>query len=468
MMVVLAGMGCPDGVRAQGQAVAPPQPTAINGGHWPTERVELLDGRQYVGWIESEDNAWVNLVQIQRKAGQPMHLVIRPIERKRVAAVVRLPPAERDLLHRRIEQFINRAPIEAGRMDAVQLAPLQQDGSRFQHYRGKWCALDSTVDEPTTRRIVVRVEQVFTAYRQVLPPRVEPRHTLRLLIFGSPEEYHAHLDRLGLKLDNRACFIQDANLVVAGSEVARFAAEMAKVKGRHDKLRGDLDQLEKQLQQRLSNLGQQLKAQGNPPKEISRLLAIERRKFKDQMDQKQMEVKRCDRENAKLFDKVTRLMFTRLHHETFHAYLENYVYPHENYHVPLWLNEGLAVLFEGGLLESDTLRIDAPNADALKRLKADLSSQQPLALAKLLAAEPAAFALPQANASAAADRYYLYAWGLVYYLTFEKHLLGSPGLNDYVQKSAAAALPTERFEKLAGAPLPQFEQQWRQYILALR
>ena len=63
----------------------------------------------------------------------------------------------------------------------------------------------------------------------------------------------------------------------------------------------------------------------------------------------------------------------RLYHEAFHAYLRNNVYPRQKYDVPPWLNEGLAVIFEGGLLEGNTLRVDAPNPVALKKLKADMA-----------------------------------------------------------------------------------------------
>ena len=45
-------------------------------------------------------------------------------------------------------------------------------------------------------------------------------------------------------------------------------------------------------------------------------------------------------------------MFARAYHESFHAYLENYVYPHDHYDVPRWLNEGLAVMMEGGILDA--------------------------------------------------------------------------------------------------------------------
>jgi len=425
---------------------------------WPTERVEMLDGRKYFGLVESEDDAWINFVQIQRQPGKPMHLVIRPIERRLTAGVVRLNEDQRLELRKRIEQFLNRAPIEAGRMDAVRLESVQQDGVSYRRYQGKWFSLDSTVDESTTRRIIVRVEQVFTAYRQVLPPRCAASRPLRLVVFGSPDEYHAYLERLGLKLDSRACYLQKDNLVVAGSEVARFAAELAKVSGQHDQLRRELEDLERRLKQRLQEVARQLQQQGIGKNEVAKLIKTERRRGQDQIDQKQREIGRCDRENEQLFDKVTRQMFTRLYHEAFHAYLENYVYPHNRHDVPRWLNEGLAVLFENGLLESDTLRIDAPNAAALKGLKADLGSAKPLGLASLFDCGENRFD----------NRDYLYAWGLVYYLTFERNLLGNPALENYVELSAAREKTTPRFEKLTGKPLAQFEKEWREYIKKLR
>jgi len=455
IIVVLAGAGCAWDASAWGQVSA----------DWPTERVEMLDGRQYVGLIESEDESWVNLVQIRRTPGRPMHLVIRPIGRRQVAAVVRLEGPRRAELRQRIDQFINRATIESGRMDAVELASIQSVDGRYRHYRGKWFSLDSTIDEPTTRRIIVRVEQVFTAYRQMLPPRVQPARPLRLLVFGSPEEYHAYLDRLGVKIDRRACFLEKENLVVAGSEVARFAAELAKVNDRHEQLRDELDHLKKQTKERIRALARQLQQQGNRKRELTRLLLIEKRRTREQLDEKQKEINRYDRENAQVFDKVTRRMFTRLYHEAFHAYLENYVYPHDRYDVPLWLNEGLAVLFESGLMESDSLRIDAPAPAALRKLKADLSTGKSLSLGELLRADRGDFSHSHDITS---DRYYLHAWGLVYYLAFERHLFDSAALDRYVEQSAAGLAPIERFERFVGMPLDQFERQWRQYMAKLR
>ena len=73
------------------------------------------------------------------------------------------------------------------------MAPLVKEGNHYQHYAGKWFSLDSTADEQTTRRVIVRVEQIFAAYRQTLSPRNNPPQPPRLVVFASMQEYQAFL-----------------------------------------------------------------------------------------------------------------------------------------------------------------------------------------------------------------------------------------------------------------------------------
>ena len=58
-------------------------------------------------------------------------------------------------------------------MEAIQLEPREAEGFSYRHYRSKWFTLDSTADDQNTRRVIVRAEQIFAAYRQILPPRSE-------------------------------------------------------------------------------------------------------------------------------------------------------------------------------------------------------------------------------------------------------------------------------------------------------
>ena len=64
---------------------------------------------------------------------------------------------------------------------------------------------------------------------------------------------------------------------------------------------------------------------------------------------------------------------------------------------------------------------------------------------KLLAAGEAQFFLTAGVRPAAVDRYYVHAWGLAYYLTFEKHLLGNPALEKYLQPGNARLAPRKGF-----------------------
>ncbi len=158
-------------------------------------------------------------------------------------------------------------------------------------------------------------------------------------------------------------------------------------------------------------------------------------------------------------------MFNRLNHESFHAYLENLVYPHALYDVPRWLNEGLAQTFEGGQLEADMLRVDAPDPKRLAQLQSDLGGERPLALEELLTADAKEFLSAHRGNTADASRLYLYCWGLAYYLTFEQPLLGTRQLERYVDLAAADKPEVERFEQLVGMPLKEFEPRWRAAML---
>ena len=86
---------------------------------------------------------------------------------------------------------------------------------------------------------------------------------------------------------------------------------------------------------------------------------------------------------------------------------------------------------------------------------------------ELLTAGEGQFLLTGQHAPAAVDRYYVHAWGVAYYLTFEKHLLGSPALEKYLQSGNGRLPPGQRFQELIGMPPGQFEKEWREYIRGL-
>jgi hypothetical protein len=222
------------------------------------------------------------------------------------------------------------------------------------------------------------------------------------------------------------------------------------------------------LAERLPRLGDQLRRQGRPRSEIRKLLGRERHSVGRKIDQKRDELAACNRENDRALDKVAGRTLARLYHEAFHAYLENCVYPRRSHDVPPWLGEGLAMLFESALVESGSLRLGAPNRAAIKALRADLKTGRPLPLARLLAADADDFLVPAGAPSDSSIRYYAHAWGLVYYLTFEKQLLSTAALEAYVAAREETTAGPARFEKLVGTSFAEFEKGWRAYLAGLR
>ena len=443
---------------ASGESPSPPR----------VERIELTDGRRLEGLIESENDVWVNLIEIRRPPGRPMFLIIRPIDRRGIAKIDYLAAADKSRLQAEIDRFRNRAQIEAAQIEAVQLSPSASQGAKGWTYQGAWFRLDSTTDETTIRRIVVRLEQVFTAYRQIMPPRCNPSRPLRIVVFDSLEEYRAQMAQRSLRIENRACFFPAENLLAAASELAAFGAELKAIDQSHARIRRELETLKARLPERLRELKEQLQTTGQPRNVIDKLLSLEKLRAQKEIDDKGKELRNAERKNSQVVERAAGQMFSRLYHEAFHAYLENYVYPHAQYDVPYWLNEGLAVMMESGVLDDGRLRVDGPNRDALKELKKDLAGKEQLPLEKLLAADQRAFLVHSGAPSAESQRYYAAAWGLAYYLTNEKGVLRETRLNEYVSRSAVPEAPLSRFEKLVAAPAAEFEKEWRAAILAMR
>ena len=455
-------------------ADAKAQPTAgepVPQSGWQLESVLLTDGRRLQGLIRSHDQAEIELVEVVRPQGKPMYLVVRPVATALVDRVERLPEPRRVELAQRIDQFRNRARIEAGRMQDVSLRHVTDGNTAYLEYEGSWFRLRSTTEEDVTRRSIIRIEQMFRAYRQLLPPRQSPRsdRPLQVMLFGSVDEYRNYpLEGLGIALHNPAFYSSARNVIAAGSELTRFAERWQAVRRQSAETLHKCEELEAALPGRLERLATQLKRQGLARAPIRAEVAAQRRAWQEKRESILRGVREAERRNAALFADVTEAMFRRLYHEAFHAYLENYLYPSGQYQVPVWFNEGLAQVFEAAQLDGDTLRVDAPPRERLRRLQADLQSDEPLRLQELLDSNQNRFLITHTPSGSRSQRHYDYSWGLAYFLMFGDGTAGQPVLDDYVSRAAAELPPDVRFERFVDTSLGKFEKDWRQSILALK
>jgi hypothetical protein len=429
-------------------------------GRWVFESLTLKEGSKVSGLIQGETDAEIDFAQIVQPAGKPMYAVIRGIPRDQVEQMHRLPAEAHAALVQRFAQFRNRAVIEAGRMDAIKLTSQPDSGTPTLHYAGRWFHLVSTANDEQTRRCLVRIEQLFRAYRTLLPPRTDDPRPLTVHLFGSQDEYRGRLRELELTLDNAAFYSPRQATIFAASDLNLFADRLAQVRRQHERVRKDMARLDAEHTKRLAALPDELRAAGFSADEASAEIRQRKATWKKEMYATLAANRERERAAEQKFAAITDKMFASLAHESFHAWLDTFVYPHERHHVPRWLNEGLAQVFESGQLDGDSLRLDAPDKGRLAALRAELAGPRPLQLAQVLAANEREFLGP--HAGGAPQRQYLYAWGLAHYLTFHENLLASGRLDAYVSPQAQRLDPIARFEQLVGRSLPEFEKSWRE------
>jgi hypothetical protein len=446
------------------------QPESEVEDRWAMERVTLNDGRSYRGLIKSVGDDRIEFADIRRMPGQKMFVTILSLDRPAIVRVERLEEAQRQELADRIKQFSSRAQFEVGRMENILLTSQGTGESRRLVYRGEWFEFESTADGQVTRQFIVRLEQMFMAFRQLLPPKrtTAPQQPLRIILFGTLAGYQQHLRAHQITLRNPAYFLAAQRLVVVGSDVRQIADQHAILLRKHSELRQKLSVERSEQDFLLANLETQFKSNKGTDAQWKPIAAAARAKLAKQQNERLSEMNIADRNNDHNLTEEVDQTLARLYHETFHAYLDDYVYPEKTSAVPRWLNEGLAQIFEAGLLEADTLRIDAPAADRLARLQADLRGPQPLRLADLLLADQKAFLVPHSDSVQTSQQHYLYSWGLAWYLTFDQSLLGTKTLDRYVALDSSQLEPIPRFEQLVGQSLSDFESNWRKAMLELK
>jgi len=457
----------PAPARVEPIVARPPEssPTPLLPGRWALESMKLVGGRTFRGLIEARDHGQVRFVQVVRPPSRPAYLISLKVPAKSVSRLDRLPTKEHELLAQRVADFREQRGSEAERMERLTLRPARRDGWPVLRYTGPWFTLDSSTDDETTRRSIVRMEQVFGAYESQLPPRVEPRRSLEIVIWGSPEQYHLFLARRGADMANPAFFSPADNVVVAGLDLDHWSHERDSVRALRRVARQRLDRREAEFRDLARQQQEKPELAGVSGDLLKKIYGARADAIRLEKERILRELADYDRQASTAFDEATRKSFAMLAHEAFHAYLENYVYPAGQYKVPRWLNEGLAQIFEHGQLEGETLRIDGAPPMLLAQLRSELQSDHALRLADLLKSEQDQFLVTRPGAQDESRRHYLFSWGLAHYLTLDLDLLGSRAMDRYVAPQPRAGSEQQQFERFVASPLEKFEVQWRQAML---
>ena len=433
---------------------------------WKLEQIQLHDGRSFGGLILRDTVEFLELDEVHRQAGKPMYLIKRRFPLALVKTTKRLEESDRKVLTELIGQFRSRSLEESQRMSEVPLVRSNIKGFEGWHYKSPWFDLESRLDEELTRRAVVRIEQMFAAFALILPASQSPRQDrLKIELFGTNESYTAFQIKLGVKLRHPAFYLREQNILAAGADLSALAQNLANVRVKNAAVKKNLEELTKELPQRLQKATAEFTQQGRSPEDVKAFVSLLQTRLKNELNELQQSLQKAERKNSQEFEKFTKLMFQRLYHEAFRAYLENFVFPASAYDVPRWLNEGLAQVFEEGILEVGTLRLDIPSKARLEALQKDLRQQDRLPLLELLNSEPRRFLVAHEDQALASERLYLYSWGLAHYLVIREPVLQGKSLAAYVGKSNSSQSPQQRFEQMVGQPLDEFEKKWRAAML---
>ena len=456
-------------------------PAGLATSPWKLESLRLHDGRRLEGLVVEpasdggprDPEAPVGFVQIVQPPGRAMELITwAPITAARIAAIERLPDADHALLARRVDAFRNRRGRQHAAETAVTL--LRNDEDEPWRYTGRWFTIDSTADPSLTRKAVVLLEQVFSALEALVPPSVphgDAVGPLRVTLCGTAGEYRSLQESLGVEAQHPAFYVPARGLLVAGSDMPalidqeRAAADSLALTER------EISTRDRSFEVDVRRLATDLEQQGMPAAKRAEIVHLARSRWQQERDSLLAQIATARRDNAARVTKARHEFASRLTHEAWHAYADRRLVGSGCQPLPLWLDEGLAQVFETAPLEAGELRLDAPDPVRLKALQESLAGRDALPLVDLLRAGQGQFLVGHAGGRKASQQSYLMAWGLAFHLAVLEPVLTPASLAAIaapVRGGDEASRRVAEFEQLVGMTVADFETVWRRRMLALR
>lgn len=430
---------------------------------WVFDEVILKNGAKFQGLILKRSDAGIDFQVVHQKRGRPTVTSTTFFGKDELFQVKPLMDPERAALREKIAELDPLGTGERQRMESLDLVAADWRGKvgAAKRYDSDHFSLTASTSDEITRRAAVRLEQIYAAFARVLPPRHPAAQPTTVILAGVMDDYTAIVG----PVKNPSIYDPATNRIVCGSNLRQLGDDLTAAQAHHTREFARLKQYE-------SDIAQLYKGQ---PMELERFLGLAKRERQRLID--------TGKANSMKFNKATHRLFAVLYHEAFHSYTATFVFPPRSAaevragkgtgELPRWLNEGLGQVFESALVEAGELRVELPDAERLAKAH-ELLHPKPgkssglFPLADLLRARQETFLAEHASQLAVADRAYLTAWGVAYYLTFEKRIVGSKDLDAYLIAVNTGDDPVKAFEAWIGQPVAAFEKELTAYLLRLQ
>jgi mRNA-degrading endonuclease RelE of RelBE toxin-antitoxin system len=434
-------------------AQAAPPPTA----DWPFDVLKLKNGVVHKGLLLDEGSSGIRFKIVGRAPGRPTVTLVVRFAQSEVAKLEKMSDEDRELLTSKLKEIDASPEVEARRLEKLELkrvdwlgkkdAGLRFDSDRF--------ALVSDAPEEVVRRAAYRLENVYAAYARFMPPRFAAGTPTVIYVHQSMTSYLKSVPG-GEAIKNPAFYEPSANRIVCGTDLQKLGNDLA---GFYADAQKELDRLAEREAKIIENYGKK--------PDLQRHL----QPIKDQRS----EILRAARYNDGVFERATRQLFQTLYHEAFHAYVGCFVYPPNGNgrsdspgELPRWLNEGMAQVFETAVFEGGELRIGHAERARLEKAQDAIRDKAFPPLKEIITARRDAFVVTHAGKRPEADRAYTATWALASYLMFNRQVLGTAELDDFVKATNHGADPLAAFEKLTGQSAAEFDKAFHDWMKRLQ
>src|SRR4030081_1720646 len=158
--------------------------------------------------------------------------------RKDIASIDRLEPAQRQALARRVAAIQADRARQKERLDNLKLkpAPWHKANTGGLCYASTRFVLISNAGEDIIRRAATRLEELYAAYENFLPPRRREGRKTTILLVQSLAEYQQILKEQGRSFRNPAFYDSTRDEILCACDLERLGEELKQTRAEHQQI----------------------------------------------------------------------------------------------------------------------------------------------------------------------------------------------------------------------------------------